>query len=202
MAQLMLINPAKRPAKRKASAAQLRALAKARKARAGVASNPSPRRRRRTSLRAVARTTRRRARRNPIGAGGIMGNVMNAVQGAGGALAVNAVFNLLPLPPSMKTGFAVPAVKMALAVGVGMFAKPLLGRAAGKMAEGAMTVAAYEAIQGMLPVSMGGSSVPAGVAGLGYMSPGVIAAGNSGLVPNQSMAGMGEYVNGMGEYVY
>jgi hypothetical protein len=200
MAQLMLINPAKRPSKRrKATPAQLRALAKARRVRAGVSSNPSPRRRRR-SLRAVSRTTRRRARRNPIGMTGIMGNIMNAVQGAGGALAVNAVFNMLPLPVTMKTGLAVPAVKMALAVGVGMFAKPLLGRAAGKMAEGAMTVAAYEAIQGVLPISMGGSSV----AGLGYMSPGMTA-GSTGAIPNMSMpsmAGMGEYVSGMGEYVY
>ena len=202
MAQLMLINPAKRPTKRrKASPAQLRALAAGRRKRSGLAANPAPRRRRRTALRAVSRTTRRRARRNPVGMGGVMGNIMNAVQGAGGALAVNAVFNLLPLPLSLKTGMAVPAVKMALAVGVGMFAKPLLGRAAGKMAEGAMTVAAYEAIQGMLPVSMGGSSV-AGLSGMGYMSPGIIAQGNSGLTPNQSMAGMGEYVSGMGEYVY
>lgn len=202
MAQLMLINPAKRPSKRrrKASPAQLRALAAGRRKRSGVAANPAPRRRRRSSLRAVARSTRRRVRRNPVGMGGIMGNVMNAVQGAGGALAVNAVFNLLPLPATFKTGLAVPAVKMALAVGVGMFAKPLLGRAAGKMAEGAMTVAAYEAIKGMLPVTMGGDSL----AGLGYMSPGMVAGGNT--LPNMSVpagfAGMGEYVSGMGEYVY
>jgi len=198
MAQLMLINPAKRPAKRrrKASPAQLRALAAGRRKRSGLAANPAPRRRRRAPLRAVARSARRRARRNPVG----MGNVMNAVQGAGGALAVNAVFNLLPLPATFKTGLAVPAVKMALAVGVGMFAKPLLGRAAGKMAEGAMTVAAYEAIKSVMPVSMGGDSL----AGLGYMSPGMIAGGNT--LPNMSvpnsMGGMGEYVSGMGEYVY
>lgn len=201
MAQLMLINPAKRPSKRrKASPAQLRALAKARRARAGLSSNPAPRRRRRTSLRAVARSTRRRARHNPIGMGGIMGSLMGAVQGAGGALAVNAVFNLLPLPVTLKTGMAATATKMALAVGVGMLAKPMLGRTAGKLAEGAMTVAAFEAIQGMLPVSMGGSSV----AGLGYMSPGLVAGGN--MLPNMSVpnfpSGMGEYVSGMGEYVY
>lgn len=199
MAQLMLINPAKRPAKRrKASPAQLRALAAGRRKRSGLAANPAPRRRR-SSLRAVARSTRRRVRRNPVGMGGIMGSLMGAVQGAGGAVAVNAVYNLLPLPVALKTGVAASATKMALAVGLGMVAKPVLGRAAGKMAEGAMTVAAYDLIQSFMPVSMGGSSV----AGLGYMSPGMVAGGSA--LPNMSVpnfAGMGEYVSGMGEYVY
>jgi len=203
MAQLMLINPAKRPSKRrKASPAQLRALAKGRatRKRNSLATNPAPRRRRRASLRAVSRRTSRRVRRNPIGMTGIMGSIMSAFQGGAGAVGVNAVFNLLPLPASMKTGMAVPAVKMALAVGLGMVAKPVLGRAAGKMAEGAMTVAAFDLIQSFMPASMGGSSV----AGLGYMSPGMNAGGN--MLPNMSVpnsfAGMGEYVSGMGEYVY
>lgn len=206
MAQLMLINPARRPSKRrksrtgrKASPAQLRALAKARRARAGLSSNPSPRRRRRHSLRAVARSTRRRARRNPIGMGGIMGMFTGAVWGAGGAVAVNYAYNMLPLPATMKTGMMGTASKFGLAIALGMLGKSFLGRNAGKMAEGAMTVAAYEALQGMLPVSAGGTSV----AGLGYMSPGMVAGGN--MLPNMSVpnfAGMGEYVSGMGEYVY
>lgn len=206
MAQLMLINPARRPSKRrksrtgrKASPAQLRALAKARRARAGLSANPSPRRRRRHSLRAVARSTRRRARRNPIGMGGIMGMFTGAVWGAGGAVAVNYAYNMLPLPATMKTGMMGTASKFGLAIALGMLGKSFLGRNAGKMAEGAMTVAAYEALQSMLPVSAGGTSV----AGLGYMSPGMVAGGN--MLPNMSVPnfdGMGEYVSGMGEYVY
>lgn len=201
MAQLMLINPSKRPSKRrrKASPAQLRALAAGRRKRSGLAANPAPRRRRRPSLRAVARSSRRRVRRNPVGMGGIMGNVMSAVQGAGGAVLVGMAYNMLPLPATMKVGMMGTVSKMGLAVALGMLGKPVLGRAAGKMAEGAMTVAAYEALQTMLPVTMGGSSV----AGLGYMSPGMIAGGNA--LPNMSVpnfAGMGEYVSGMGEYVY
>lgn len=206
MAQLMLINPARRPSKRrksrtgrKASPAQLRALAKARRARAGLSANPSPRRRRRHSLRAVARHTRRRARRNPIGMGGVMGMLGGAMWGAGGAVAVNYAYNMLPLPATMKTGMMGTASKFGLAIALGMIGKTFLGRNAGKMAEGAMTVAAYEAMQTMLPVSAGGSSV----AGLGYMSPGMVAGGN--VLPNMSVpnfAGMGEYVSGMGEYVY
>ena len=204
MAQLMLINPAKRPSKRrKASPAQLRALAKGRatRKRNALASNPAPRRRRR-SLRAVSHTTsrRRRARRNPIGMGGLMGNLTSAVWGAGGAIAVNAAFNMLPLPATMKTGMMGTVSKLGLAVAVGMLGKSMLGRNAGKMAEGAMTVIAFDALQAMLPASVGGSSV----AGLGYMSPGLVAGGNT--LPNMSvpagmMAGMGEYVSGMGEYV-
>lgn len=206
MAQLMLINPARRPSKRrksrtgrKASPAQLRALAKARRARAGLSSNPAPRRRRRT-MRATSHVTRRRrARRNPIGMGGIMGMLGGAVWGAGGALAVNYAYNMLPLPASMKTGMMATVSQLGLAVAAGMLLKPVLGRNAGKMAEGAMTVTAFQALQAMLPMSAGGTSV----AGLGYMSPGMVAGGN--MLPNMSVpnfAGMGEYVSGMGEYVY
>ena len=206
MAQLMLINPARRPSKRqksrtgrKASPAQLRALAKARRARAGLSSNPAPRRRRR-AMRATSHVTRRRrARRNPIGMGGIMGMLGGAVWGAGGALAVNYAYNMLPLPASMKTGMMATVSQLGLAVAAGILLKPVLGRNAGKMAEGAMTVTAFQALQAMLPMSAGGTSV----AGLGYMSPGMVAGGN--MLPNMSVpnfAGMGEYVSGMGEYVY
>ena len=203
MAQLMLINPAKRPARRrKASPAQLRALAKARRARAGLSANPAPRRRR--SLRAVAKSpSRRRARRNPIGMTGIMGAVTGAAVGAVGAVGVNALFGLLPVSlTGSLTGNTKEAAKMALAVGLGMALKPMLGRNAGKMAEGAMTVAAYNILSSFMPVSMGGS-----VAGLGYMSPGMVAGGfaqpNTSLPNFQGgMQGMGEYVSGMGEYVY
>jgi len=197
MAQLMLINPAKRPSRRrKASPAQLRALAAGRRKRSAAAAP----KRRRTALRAVSRrSVSRRVRSNPIGLTGITASLMTAVQGAGGALAVNAAFNFLPIPAGMKTGMAGTATKMGLAVALGLVGKKVLGRTAGKMAEGAMTVIAYDAIKGMLPVSMGGDSL----AGLGYMSPGMVAGGSA--LPNMSVpnfAGMGEYVSGMGEYVY
>lgn len=206
MAQLMLINPAKRPSKRrgKATAAQLRALKKARAARK-VSSNPAPRRRR-ASLRAASAPRRmKRARRNPIGMSGIFGDVMGAVQGAGGALAINAAFNLLPLPATIKaapSGMAGTAVKMGMAVALGMVGRKVLGRAAGKMAEGAMTVAAYDAIKGFVPSTFGGDA-PAGVAGLGYYGPAVNAGALPEVYPNTSvMDGMGEYVSGMGQYTY
>lgn len=199
MAQLMLINPAKRPSKRRKTTAR-----KARRNPAAPVAKANPARRRRLRV-SAAPARRRRVRRNPIGATGIMGSLMNAAQGAGGALAVNAVANLLPLPIAMKTGLGGTATKMGLAVALGMVAKPVLGRAAGKMAEGAMTVAAFEALRDMLPVSMGGGAVTGSVAGLGFMSPGMNAGGyarpNMSL-PTPEFSGVGEYVSGMGEYVY
>jgi len=207
MAQLMLINPAKRPKKRKASPAQLRALAAGRKRRAAAA-NPAPRRRRNsTAMRVTRSSTRRRARRNPIGMTGVMGDLVGAVQGAGGALAVNAAMNILPLPASLKTGWGATASKIGLAVALGMLGRKVLGRSAGKMAEGAMTVAAYEAISGMVPTTFGGSAPAAGVAGLGYYGAAQNAGGNipvvNGSLPfNGNGSGMGEYVSGLGEYVY
>lgn len=191
MAQLMLINPAARPKKRRAAAK--------RRARPAAKSNPAPRRRR--GLRAVrtAAPRRRRVRRNPISTRGVMGDIMGAIQGAGGALAVNAAINLIPLPVNLKSGWGGTATKIGLAVALGMVAKPLVGRMAGKLAEGAMTVAAYEAIAGMVPSTFGGHAA-AGVAGLGYMNPGMNAGGHY-ISNNSVMNGMGEYVSGLGEYV-
>ncbi len=207
MAQLMLINPAKRPAKRRKatrSPAQKAATRRMLAAR-GLSSNPAPRRRRRRStLRATASHARRRARRNPIGMTGIMGTITGAAIGAAGAVGINAVFGLLPVSlTGTLTGTTREVAKMALAVAAGMALKPMLGRNAGKMAEGAMTVSAYNILASFMPVSMGGT-----VAGLGYMSPGMVAGGYS--QPNASlpnfaqpgMSGMGEYVSGLGEYVY
>lgn len=188
MAQLMLINPKRRTRKKAAS----------RKRRA-VRRNPvavAPKRRRRSAV-----AVRRRIRRNPVSrlSGGIMGDIMDAAIGAGGAVAVNTVYDMLPLPLSMKTGMSATVGKAATAVALGMLGKRVLGRTAGKMAAGALTVIAYDVIKGMMPA-------PGAVAGMGYMSPAL----NAGYLPNGSngMSGTGEYIDtgvfstGMGEYVY
>ncbi|MDE2021016.1 MAG: hypothetical protein KGJ13_11820, partial [Patescibacteria group bacterium] len=130
MASLMLINPSRRPSKRrthrKASPAQLRALAKARRARAGLHSNPAPRKRRHHAMRAAHHVAHRRARRNPIGSTGIMAQLTTAGIGAVGGLATNAVANLLPLPASLQMGWQKEATKMAIAIGLGMVCKKAL----------------------------------------------------------------------------
>jgi len=192
MAQLMLINPRKRRAKRKAAPA---------KRRVAVRSNPVPpikrRRSRRTSLKTVARRSRR-IRRNPIGLNGIMGTLTDAAIGAGGAIAVNFAFDKLPLPLSMKSGMVGVASKAALAIALGTFGKKFMGNTAGKMAAGALTVIAYDLAKQLLP--LGAPAVVSNTAGLGYAASG------------QGAGYLGEYVNGgdfnfatsgagMGEYV-
>ena len=201
MAQLMLINPAKRPSKRRrksgrtaAQKAATRKMLAANRARRG---SVAPKRRRRNPLAASAvhRVTRRTRRaRNPIGMTGIMGSITDAAIGAGGALAVDMAFNYLPLPVNLKTGMAGTAAKAATAILLGTVGRKVLGRTAGKMAAGALTVIAYDAMKAFVP------GAGAAVAGLGYMNPGLPA----GYLPQQ---GMGEYIRqgnmaGVSEYIY
>lgn len=198
MAQLMLINPAKRPSKRrkatrspaqKAATRRMLAANRTRKA-------PATRRRRRNPVSALSTVHTRRARRrarNPIAMGGIMSSLTDAAIGAGGALAVDMAFNFLPLPATLKTGMAGTAAKAATAIAIGTLGRKVLGRTAGKMAAGALTVIAYDALKAYVPGV-------ATVAGLGYMSPGLPA----GYLPQQ---GVGEYVQsrnmaGVAEYIY
>ena len=195
MAQLMLLNPAKRPTKRrKASPAQLRALAAGRRARA-VATNPAPRKRRKLRAASTAHTKRRRVRRNPISTGGLMAQIMSAAQGAAGALAVDAVVTYIPFPTSMTTGTMKHITKAGLAIALGLVGKKFLGRAAGRMAEGALTVTAYSAAKEAL------AGVGMNLSGMGYVSP---ARQFQAALP---APGMAEYVNNfrqgqnVGEYV-
>lgn len=187
MAELMLLNPAKRPTKRRRKG---RALAKGRASRKTRArKNPATRAVMRVS---AASAKRRRARRNPIGlsGGGLMSQVMQAAQGAAGALAVDAVMTYVPLPAMLTTGTMRHVTKAGLAIALGLVGKKFLGRAAGRMAEGAMTVAAYSAAK----EALGG--VGMNLAGVGYVSP-----------AQSFLPGMAEYINpspmgqGVGEYV-
>ncbi len=205
MAQLMLINPAKRPSKRRRKsgrtaaqkAATRKMLAANRRNRGGSAAHAAPKRRRRnplaaSSVRRVTRRTRRAS--NPIGMTGILGSITDAAIGAGGALAVDTLFNFLPLPAQYKVGMIGTAAKAATAIALGTVGRKVLGRTAGKMAAGALTVIAYDAMKAFVP------GAAATVAGLGYMSPGLPA----GYLPQQ---GMGEYIRqgnmaGVSEYIY
>lgn len=193
----MLINPRRRKAKRKAAPAKRRA-----KRRTVVRTNPvAPIRKRRVSRRSTLKAvSRRRPRRNPIGLGGIVGTLTDAAIGAGGALAINFVFDKLPLPMSMKVGNTGMAAKAAIAIAVGTFGKKFLGNTAGKMAAGALTVIAYDVMRNLLPPPMLQTT-----AGMGYIASGQ----NAGYIGGN---GMGEYINGgdfnfatngaaMGEYI-
>jgi hypothetical protein len=189
MASLMLINPRKRRATAKRRKVRRNPVAKK------AATNPVRRYKRRVSVAAK----RRRIRRNPIGFSGIQSSLMNSVIGGAGAVGVDFIADMLPLPLSMKTGWTGVATKAALAVGVGMIGKKFLGRNAEKMAEGALTVLAYSSIKGLMPTMQTGAAIN----GLAYLSP----AQNAG-----NMAQLQEYLNpdpfagsanlsGLGEYV-
>lgn len=203
MAQLMLINPRRRR--------RAKSMTNPRRRRRSVSANPKRRTYRRVKrnpsygmrranarryrARSNPRRSRRRARRNPaLRATGVMNDFMQAAIGAAGAIGVNYIYDMLPLPMAMKTGYGGVLGKAGTAVVLGMVGRRFLGRAAGTMAQGALVVIAYDLIRSMLP-----PVAPPAVAGLGYASPAI----QAGYLPQQ---GIGEYVpafsSGMGEYVY
>lgn len=213
MAQLMLLNPAKRRRARKPRTAAQRAATKRmiaanrrshgvnprrRRARRSTALAVNPRRRRR-AMRAATVHHRRRARRNPAGAGGttMMGMVMAGGIGAAGALAVDYLFGLSAV--SSMTGTLSPTMvnvaKAAAGVALGIVGGKLIGRAtAARMAQGTITVAAYK---------IGADAMTNAGMTLGYISPAMqMTAVRRRRLPSPGMA---QYINsgrsGMGEYI-
>jgi len=150
-------------------------------------SNPAPKRRRSTKRAATsAGRVLRHRRRNPIGGMGefVSGTLMPSVIGGGGALALDVMMAMLPLPPALKVGALAPIVKIAGAVGLGMLAGQMTSRrTANQIAAGALTVTMYSIAKGML-VRMSGGKIP-GLAE--YVSD----------YPDGAM--MGEYVSGVNE---
>lgn len=171
MAQLMLVNPRKRRAKKTA--------APKRKTRARRARRSNPVGRARA---AHARPVRRhRRRRNPVSGGhGIAAQLKNAFSGAVGGLAVDILAGFITpkLPVSMQGGYMGKVVKVGLAVAFGMVAKKsglVKGPMAARMVEGAMTVELYDLTRNVFASAM----------------PNVRLAGNDG---------MGEFIP-MSEYI-
>lgn len=184
---MMLINPKRRSAGRKKprSAAQkaatkrLVAHNRARRTPAKRKSNPIKHRRPTTHHAVAAAPRRRRARRhNPISLNKPLAMLMPALYGAGGALAINAAMNYLPIPAMLTTGKIRYATKFGLALLLGTFGKKLLGAKAEKMAEGAMIVTMAEAMKdivgGATGLQLGDSD------GISYISPAQLAAYTDG----------------------
>jgi hypothetical protein len=206
---LMLINPKRRSGARKktrtaaqkAATRKLVAMNRRRRNPAARSTSAAPARRRRRNPVAAMRRTTRRYRRNPIG-GKIMPLLMDSAQMAVGGVAFDLGYGYLApmLPPVMQTGMVKHATKGGIAILAGMLLKPMLGKMAGKMVEGALTVTMYNAIKEMTA----GAGMP-----VGYYSAGQIARGQ---MPPQ----LSEYVNAspdssafgydpagsMGEYVF
>lgn len=184
MAEMLLINPRKRRAsgaKRRTSSGRRRRRNPITNLRARTTSS-----RRRTPARPARRLANprrrlgvlRRRRRNPIRLGGmartLMGQVQDALIGAGGAIAVDLAFSKLapmlptslqPVAGSVGAGDAVKAIVTVLLGRV--LDRPTRGLAR-KAALGALTVQAHGIVKGLLPASMQ-------VNGLGYYSPAMIA---------------------------
>lgn len=146
------------------TAAQRRATAKMLAARWGTR-RASPVRRRRRRTMSVARV-RRHYRRNPSPRiGNVMGLLTNAATGAAGAIAVNAVYGMLPLPATLKTGNMAHVTKAAIAIGLGAMVR---NRMVSEMVKGSLTVTAYDVIKGLV-----GNAIP-GLQGMGYYPGGAI----------------------------
>jgi hypothetical protein len=121
--------------------------------------------------------------------------LIGAFQGAAGALAVNAALRFIPLPAILVTGRTIYLTRAALAIGIGMIAQNFLGgKMAVRMAEGALTVVAVDALRDIVLTTTG--------VNLGYYSParivGARPAGNGAAMRNNGMAGTGRYLSSVG----
>ncbi len=233
MQTLALINPRRRRgAKRRKtrSAAQRAATARMlaanrrrsnpRRARRRVARSAAPvahvshRRARRRNPVALYRRRGRARRRNPISMGSLTSGIAPAMWGAGGAVAVQAVANMLSgsLPTTLTTGYMKYLVNAGLAVALGKFGGRVLGQRAHTMAAGALVVTAYQLIRDVATAN-GLSLGLSGLGSMGWSTSGVSYAPNANLPARFS--GLGEHyyngmngantavaTGGMGEYVY
>jgi hypothetical protein len=202
--QLLLINPRKRRSKAKRAAPKRakRRTHHRRHAAPVVMANPAPRRRR-SRLHAVKsriKHARRKYKRNPsarFSSNLIMGMAKTAAIGAAGAVVVDVAFGYAQsmLPTNMQTpvdatGSLNPLYFLAkggLAVALGVLGHKAT-KHAGQMAEGSLTVSAYQILRSMVPASVN----------LGYVSP----ARPVGRMPaRQAAPQLGKYVSGMDQYV-
>lgn len=89
-----------------------------------------------------------RRRRNPARLGGlrgVTGMTMSALQGAGGALAINTLLNYVPLPVALKSGNGKYIARGLSAVALGVLGgKMLPGSIAQTMAVGSLTVTLHD----------------------------------------------------------
>lgn len=212
MAELMLINPRKRRRKAKKTSAKKRGkrrtmtalqrkyFGKRKTKRVATVAKKSSKRRRRYS---VTATKRRKYRRNPASGGRFniqsfsRNTLMPSAIGAAGALGLDILMGFLPLPPAMKVGPMRTVVKIAGAVGIGMLAGTFVKRStAEQIAAGAITVALYDTLKGVVQVAM--PTLQLGENDIFTEYPSLAYAG-----AGQTVDGMGLYESGeeMGMYV-
>lgn len=192
MAQMLLVNPAKRRTRkaRRASPKRRRnpisasTLSRARRRRNPFAA--VARRRRRNPISAVSRVMRRR-RRNPISLGGLNANtLMNMLKdgaiGGAGAVGMDLIMGQLNnyLPITFQTVPGLPGVGDAVKAGLTALLGTGLSRQTKglsvKMAEGALAVQAHDILKTLLPASMA-------VGGLSFYTPAQLVQGSARVGP-------------------
>ena len=151
----------------------------------------------------------RRYRRNPVNIKSALSRPMAVIQpaaiGAAGALAMNGIINYVPgIPDNLKVGNNLYLTKAVIALLIGTFGPrlPGIGKYAGKMAEGALTVLLTD-VGRNLAMQQGYN-----LSGTGFVSPARVVSlprnggnGNGNLkeyvTPRARMAGAGQYVSGI-----
>lgn len=222
---LMILNPGprkRRKSRKRRSPAQLAATRKL------VALNRSRKRRpakRRAARRAPARRRnptyaaaprRRRRRTGMAGLTGLTAAFMPAAVGAGGALALDIAWGMLPIPPMLKTGpIIAPAAKLIGAGLIGWGAGQMVNRTFGKQVlVGAVTVTVFNIVRTFIgnqfpQVTLGGwnnEETLEFVNAAQFQPDPLMGEYVSGYIPDYEtresagMAGMGEYVSGYDAY--
>ena len=235
MAHILLVNPKVKPSKRKRKRISkgVKSVAKKRRTAAQKAATrklvalnrgkgrsvvkTSKRRRKRNPIAVSARRTirsHRRARRsNPItssmGRGGLVGStIMPAAIAAGGAISLDLIWGLIPLPDSIKVGSMRHVAKAVGAIGLGMLAGMVVKKdTARALATGALTVVMYNAARDVLAsvapsITLGEHMALQPASDMqAYLTDGVSGYGDGfgGIGDDSddySMAGVGEQVDG------
>lgn len=113
-----------------------------------------------TSPKAASRAGRALRYRRPNPIAFLTNTLVPSAVGGAGALALDVVIGVLPLPDNLKTGPMAPLVKIAGAVGLGMLAGKVVGRRVGEqVAAGAITVQLYNFAKAQL-IKFGGGKIP------------------------------------------
>lgn len=203
---MLLVNPRKRRKTRKrrtaaqnAATRKLVAMNRRRKSQARRIRNPiaglAPTHRRRRTSPTRARVVRRRYRRNPTTARGLIRkSIQPAFASALGALGLDVMWGFAPVPPNWKVGNFRHLIKGAGAIAFGHLAGGVIGKGnAHTMTQGALTVIMHTAMSEFVTQNMPQIQ-------LGYYSPGI--ATGVGEYVGSGHSGVGEYVsNGMGAYI-
>lgn len=176
---------------RKVSAAPRRRRKASGKRRPAVGYVVGARRIRRRKLNPRRATSRRRRHSNPrFSLGGIAGQLMPAVYGAGGALALDVALGYIPLPAMLTTGYARHATRIVGALGIGWLGRKFLGSKGAAAGSGALTVAVYGLLKDVAVQATAGK-----VKGLGDYEE-IQVDGYFDPAPQ-----IGAYMNGVGAYM-